>query len=305
MNRSTHLLFRLLVIAFPFLAAGSRNPKITGLALVVGNLLPLLGVLFFEWSVMEILWIYWAESAIIGVINLIAMSMAISHSKTGAFQPIALLGMIPLGAFFCAHFGGFMAGHAVFLTFMPEIAAAVGSGANNPAELIGADKLSNLLGCGPEVIAAGECGFRQIIGSPIAIGVAGLIGSHGVSFFVHFIRGREYYATGVMDLFAKPYGRIILMHLTIILGAFALVGFSQMFPGQAITTLAGVWVMLKIIVDLRAHQKEYQKTHQKSGEKSDQDPDRADEDGDAADTAENRTSAEADRINKRYDSRFP
>ncbi len=273
MNRSTHLLFRLLVIAFPFLAASSRNPKITGLALVAGNLLPLLGVMFFDWSVMEILWIYWAESAIIGVLNLIAMALAISHSKSGVFQPLALFAMIPLGAFFCAHFGGFMAGHAVFLSFMPAIAASVSGDA---AGLIGAESVTTLLGCGPD---AAVCGASQIIGSPIAIGVAGLIGSHGVSFFVHFIRGREFYTTGAMDLFAKPYGRIIVMHLTIIFGAFALAGFAFLFPGQGIATVAGVWVLLKIIVDLRAHQK----AHSQNDETQNGRDAGADPDGDDAD----------------------
>jgi hypothetical protein len=271
MNRSAHLFFRLLVIAFPFLAAGGRDPKITGIALVVGNLLPLLGVMFFGWSVMEILWIYWAESAIIGILNLVAMALAISHGKSGVFQPLALLAMIPLGAFFCVHFGGFMAGHAVFLTFMPEIAASVSGEGSNLGALIGAESIYALLGCSPATPASADCTIGRMIGSPISIGIAGLIGSHGVSFVVHFIRGREYYEYGAMDLFAKPYGRIVVMHLTIILGAFALVGFSQLFPGQGVTSLAGVWVALKIIVDLRAHQKAHQ-----SGEAGEDAPDAGD-----------------------------
>lgn len=254
MNRPAHLLFRLLVIAFPFLAAGNRVPKITGIALVAGNLLPLVGVLFFRWSVMEILWIYWAESAIIGVLTVFKMALAISHNDQGRFEALPLLAMIPMGAFFSVHFGGFMAGHAVFLVFMPDIAASMSEGGSSSmGSLIGMENILSLLGCHPPELEQ-SCTFMHMIRSPIFAGVAALIGSHGVSFYVHFVRGREYYNRKVMELFAAPYGRIIVMHLTIILGAFALVGFSHLFPGQTITTLAGVWVALKIIVDLHAHQ---------------------------------------------------
>ncbi len=66
MARLPDQLFRALVVVFPFLAATAVQPRITGIALVVGNLLPLLGALFFGWSFSEILWLYWLESAIIG-----------------------------------------------------------------------------------------------------------------------------------------------------------------------------------------------------------------------------------------------
>ena len=52
-----------------------------------------------------------------------------------------------------------------------------------------------------------------------------------------------------------PYSRIIVMHLTILIGAFALGIFSFLLGDFAIHSLAGVWVLFKIIVDLQAHWK--------------------------------------------------
>ena len=45
-------------------------------ALVVANLIPLLGVLFLGWSVWNILIIYWLENGIVGFINVLKMTAA-------------------------------------------------------------------------------------------------------------------------------------------------------------------------------------------------------------------------------------
>lgn len=252
MQKSGQLLFRLLVIAFPFLAASSRSPKITGLALVFGNLLPLVGVMFFDWSVMEILWIYWAESAIIGVLNVASMILSATHDANGTFEPLGLMAAVPLSAFFCVHFGGFMFGHAVFFGVLPEIAESSGlfqSDALSVNILEGPAALLTLFGCPLDR----ACTAADVFASPVSGGVAALLMSHGVSFYVHFLRGREYYHSEMMQLFIAPYKRIIVMQITIILGAFALVALATLFPDYAIQSLAGIWVVIKIIVDLQAH----------------------------------------------------
>ena len=51
-------------------------------ALVVANLIPLIGVLFFGWSVWNILVIYWLENGIVGVINVLKMSVATGDEVT-------------------------------------------------------------------------------------------------------------------------------------------------------------------------------------------------------------------------------
>ncbi|MEQ9463913.1 MAG: DUF6498-containing protein [Haliea sp.] len=76
-------------------------------ALVVVNLLPLCGVLFFNWSVYEVLLLYWSENIIIGVFNLARFWTLLR--RRGDYS------VLFLGPFFCVHYGGFAFGHLIFL----------------------------------------------------------------------------------------------------------------------------------------------------------------------------------------------
>ena len=76
-------------------------------ALVAVNLLPLCGVLFFNWSVYEVLLLYWSENIIIGVFNLARFWTVLR--RRGDYS------VLFLGPFFCVHYGGFAFGHLVFL----------------------------------------------------------------------------------------------------------------------------------------------------------------------------------------------
>lgn len=76
-------------------------------ALIAVNLLPLSGVLFFNWSVYEVLLLYWSENIIIGIFNLARFWTLLRRQRDYS----ALF----LGPFFCFHYGGFALGHYVFL----------------------------------------------------------------------------------------------------------------------------------------------------------------------------------------------
>ncbi|MEX2466045.1 MAG: DUF6498-containing protein [Gemmatimonadota bacterium] len=73
------------------------------LALLLANLVPLLGVLGLGWDLGEIMVLFWAESGIIGFYSLLRLCYVAGWSA------------IFLGPFFLAHFGGFMAGHFFFI----------------------------------------------------------------------------------------------------------------------------------------------------------------------------------------------
>jgi len=76
-------------------------------ALIAVNLLPLSGVLFFNWSVYEVLLLYWSENIIIGIFNLARFWTLLRRRRDYS----ALF----LGPFFTIHYGGFALGHYVFL----------------------------------------------------------------------------------------------------------------------------------------------------------------------------------------------
>lgn len=245
MSRLPDQLFRALVIVFPFLAATTAQPRITGIALVVGNLLPLLGALFFGWSFSEILWIYWAESAIIGVFNVLKMLLAGAVQESGEFSAAGLSGTAFLAIFFTVHYGGFMAGHALFLFVFTLIFAAGLEGSAQSTDFQ------------PDALLQQAAPESSFLLSPIFWSLAALVVSHGLSFYLYYLRGREYVQTNPAELMMKPYSRIFLMHITIIAGGVAVFGALLVLPQHGAAAVAGLFVALKIAVDLRAHQKEH------------------------------------------------
>lgn len=83
--------------------------NLTTAVLVLSNLVPLAGVLLYEWVVFELLLLFWFESLILGAIN-IARYWTLYRKRNHA----GLLLFIP---FFVIHYGGFTFVHLVFLLF--------------------------------------------------------------------------------------------------------------------------------------------------------------------------------------------
>lgn len=191
-----------------------RYPSVV--ILIVANLVPLYGVLFWGWDLFTLMMAYWMETAAIGFWNITHMALL---ARWGA------LFMVP---FFIVHFGGFMLGHFLFLWQM------FGGGWNENVENI-------------------EEFLRQVpVGWTIWIAFAALFISHGLSFFFNVLRPWWRGQTGVdekqgQSVMMGTYGRVIVMHLTILFGA-ALAAYFQT-PTAAFVLL----ILLKILVDVPAH----------------------------------------------------
>lgn len=93
----------------------------------------------------------------------------------------------------------------------------------------------------------------------VAVAVAGLFFSHGVSYRKNFILQEEFKKISYDELFMQPYKRVIVMHLTIILGG----GVAGVTGATAIALV--VLVILKISIDLFSHRKEHNKWQKKLG----------------------------------------
>ena len=196
-------------------------------ALVVANLIPLIGVLFFGWSVWNILVIYWLENGIVGVINVLKMSVATGDEVTPGVTfmvngrpatSATKMGLIP---FFIVHYGIFWFVHGIFVLTLPAFFS-----------LMSDDGMT--LDLGPVVFAA-----------------LGLAISHGLSFWWNFLHGGEYRRTAAAALMFAPYKRLVALHITIIFGAFAV-----MFTGAPAAAVA-VLVAIKTAIDLGLHLAEH------------------------------------------------
>ncbi len=214
------------------------------------NLLPLVGVLFWGWSIATILVLYWVENGIVGVLNVPKMLLA-----RGAGRPrpsgLAVTGLpgdglaprVGLVVFFLVHYGIFWLVHGTFVFALTAFAAG-GPGSLLPLSVpsigVGPDgfPILSTTAAGPDLAA-------------VAFGAGGLAISHIVSFFVNFLGRREYLdVTPERQMFA-PYGRLVILHLTILFGAFMSLAIGS--PVGAIVVL----VLLKTGLDLSLHLREH------------------------------------------------
>lgn len=200
-------------------------------ALVLANALPLIGVLFLGWSVWNILIVYWLENGIVGVFNVLKMSRA--EGVPGGEQtnwsingrPAATVGRAAMIPFFVMHYGIFWAVHGVFVLTFPVFGG-----------LGGAVDLTD--GVSP---------------AWIAFAALALTVSHGISYWFNFIGRGEYRRVSAATQMFAPYGRLIVLHMTIILG-----GIAISFLGAPAAAIA-ILVIFKIVMDLGFHLAEHRR----------------------------------------------
>ena len=99
--------------------------------------------------------------------------------------------------------------------------------------------------------APGAAAELSAIFNPIWTSIAALFISHGISFYTNFVGQREYDGASVKALMTAPYGRVIVMHMTLILGGWIILLLRM--PTGALAIL----LLLKTVVDLQAHRKEH------------------------------------------------
>ena len=207
-------------------------------ALVAANALPLVGVLFWGWSTFDLMLLYWFENGVIGAATALKMLLtrgADGRAPTGA----GVVGKLFFIAFFTAHYGAFWSAHGFFVValfgdggvFAPGPAALGGSVLDGPAGFFS----------GGVPIAE-----RYLSGGLLWSALA-LVASHGVSFVGNVLQRGEDLRTALPVLMARPYARVFVLHITLVLGAFLIVGL-----GEPIAALV-LFVALKTGVDLGAH----------------------------------------------------
>lgn len=236
----------------PVASAAFARHRLTSLALVFSNVIPLIGVLFFGWLVFDVVLLYWIENVIIGVFNLVkiiccfpsvdgdadqsseaspsnlgvkttaqqqAAEAAQASMESGLGSQLIKFFLVP---FFTFHYGMFCFVHGVFIVNIldPET-----EGLGNP------------------FAAASEL----LRFAWFAIAVLGMLVSHGVSLIHNFFLKGKYRHTHPFILMFSPYGRIVLLHIVILFGAFL-----TMALGSPIWLLV-LFVVLKTIFDLAIH----------------------------------------------------
>ncbi len=188
--------------------------------LLLANLVPLAGVLFFGWDVGMVLITYWLENGIVGLINIPKILMAQGEAPGSANRTF-------IAVFFFFHYGIFWIGHGVFVFVLAFL--SVRRGFLDPF-----GPAAPLPDSGAIVIAA-----------------LALLASHTASFFVNYLgKGENVRTTPPKQAFA-PYPRMFVLHVTIIFSGFFVVVLGQ--PLIAVILL----VVFKTALDLYLHLREH------------------------------------------------
>jgi hypothetical protein len=190
--------------------------------LIAANLLPLVGVLYWGWDLYALMVLYWLETAIIGIFAMIQMTMA---------GPLTAIFLVP---FFVVHFGAFMVAHFFFLTVL----------------FGGGTTLSHWSRI-PHMI------WDLLAQHGLWIALIALFASHAVSFVLNIVQPAWWTRRAGIEpsppssepqqVMSAAYGRIVVMHVTIIFGAMLM----SMFNTKTVAFV--LLIAMKIAADVAAH----------------------------------------------------
>lgn len=180
------------------------------------DLFPIFAVLTMGWGAAPLVFLYWLENLILGAVALAKM-LATSVSES----PIGLIGMAFLGPFFVVHYGMFCFVHGVFVNVFATMNTSADPGFPTPFGLI------------DQALSSGA-NMPTFVMAIIAVQI--------VLFVQDFILGGEYQRTSVDKEMMAPYTRIIVLHIGIFAGAFAMVALGEPMLGiLGLILLRALW----------------------------------------------------------------
>jgi len=188
--------------------------RISLIALIIANLVPIIGVIFAGWDAGIIVLLYWSENLIVGFYNVLKMALV---PVRGSRAKRAKVGLI---VFFCIHYGLFCLGHGFFVVLLVSLSGTAREG------------------------------VMRVIGRLIWP-FLGLFVSHGVSFVQNFILRKEYASTTLERQMGRPYGRIVLLHMAIIFAAMPTVLLGSPLPLVALLVVGKI--LLDLWLHGRSH----------------------------------------------------
>lgn len=203
------------------------------LVLLLVNIYPIIGVLFFGWDYFIVVLLYIIETLIIGLINMLKMggaqgklslkdkaNMGITTSDSAQAKEMeekpgcAKLILIP---FFFVHYNMFVVVQSIFVVVLST------QFGNRNIEL------------------------EQFLNLEFILSLLFLFGSHIYSFYENYILKEEYKQSSIIKLMFLPYKRIIIQQITVIFGSFLI-----MLTNAPVFFLV-ILIIMKIFFDLRAH----------------------------------------------------
>jgi len=209
------------------------------IALILANLVPLVGVLFRGWEVAWVLYTYWLENVVAGFFATFRILLAAGQAspRMGAAAQRSWLSwvnkLLALGSFLVAYLG-FMIIHRIFLVFLFEPV-------EHPYEPFN-----------PENIQRFVFGDPALPRAELVIAVLSLFISHGLSFVLNFIIRGEFRVSNYDIEGLRPFKRVVAMQMTIIVGGFLALALGA--PPAAIAVMVAMKILLDVVLHIRSHE---------------------------------------------------
>lgn len=231
----------------------NREPQIPILPfLIVSNIFPLIGVLYYHMSFFMLFYVYWCETCIISIFNLIKMGKAsrqdvpdpgltINGKNLTSQQVNSKKYMRRMyGSTRCFILLFYLLFIVVFVGLMESVRHEDSTTLINMADIL----------------------FFRVRWMQITLGVFILL--HAIQYW-QWLATREYEETSLRQLGSPFDGRMIVMHIVIVLGTFLSIYASEhLFPnnphaGQI--AFASLFVFLKIMLDIISYNRNNKRSH--------------------------------------------
>ncbi|BDS05560.1 hypothetical protein NT6N_06000 [Oceaniferula spumae] len=188
---------------------GMLPEKRSSLVLIfVSNLIPLFGVLWWEWDLANVVLLYWTENLVIGFWTLVKMITAGGGAGGGTLDaqgsPLNVqsnngcgdaFGKVFLCGFFTVHYGMFCMGHAAFILMI--------LGAGNGTGFFPFKTMMD----------------HGLITSGVLTGTAVMLVTHGIDFVKNYLMSENRKTATAHAMMFTPYGHIVVVHIAILAGA--------------------------------------------------------------------------------------
>lgn len=185
-------------------------------ALVIGgNAVPLLGILLWDWNVFELMFLYWVENIVVGILTIPMLIAAGMHERK-------IMHGLFAAAFFIFHYGLFCLAHGMFVL-----------------DLFGPDGTEALNTYG--LFAPIHFLFHAEPWSGFYWGLAGMVIVQAIQMAQ---RWPAHSHKAVAEVMMLPYPRMLMLHVTIIFGGMLAQALGQ--PAAALIFL----IVLKTAFDL-------------------------------------------------------
>jgi hypothetical protein len=170
------------------------------------NLVPVFGIIFFGWHALPLLVFYWIENVIIGVLNIPKIVL----SGVTKPMPEPVIGPV-LAAFFAFHYGMFCFIHGVFIFALFTLGDSMQSGVEPTRGSF--DLIARVL--------------SVVNDADLFWGVFVLASVRAAEFAILWVGGKQWLLSEPKTQMFEPYGRAIVMHLTMFIATMPVIALGQ------------------------------------------------------------------------------